>query len=123
MSNGVDRSPDKSTARSSIYDSFKRLSMSQSSISSGVSSSVSYLSDQFKSYSSQATTIIKNYRDQMQTVKKLKKSGYWETRDLYPRIAWHDVQAVISGSAARDVASHFIQVKVFYFLFMISLII
>ncbi len=34
-----------------------------------------------------------------------------ETRDLYPRMAWHDVQSAISGRAARDVASHFVQVR------------
>lgn len=31
-------------------------------------------------------------------------------REAYPRMAWHDLQAAITGEAARDVASHFVQV-------------
>jgi hypothetical protein len=33
-----------------------------------------------------------------------------ETREAYPRMPWHDLQACVAGSAARDVAAHFIQV-------------
>ena len=33
-----------------------------------------------------------------------------EIRETYPRMPWNDVQASISGSAARDVASHIVQV-------------
>jgi phosphatidylserine/phosphatidylglycerophosphate/cardiolipin synthase-like enzyme len=53
---------------------------------------------------------IKSYREQAITVKKMKKSGYWEQRDLYPRMAWHDIHSAVSGGVARDVASHFVQV-------------
>jgi hypothetical protein len=32
-------------------------------------------------------------------------------RDLYPRTAWHDVQASVRGPAAIDVSSHFVTVS------------
>lgn len=34
-----------------------------------------------------------------------------ELRDMIPRMPWHDVTASFSGTAARDVAAHFIQVS------------
>jgi phosphatidylserine/phosphatidylglycerophosphate/cardiolipin synthase-like enzyme len=32
-------------------------------------------------------------------------------RELYPRLGWHDVHTKIIGLPARDVSSHFIQVR------------
>jgi hypothetical protein len=32
-------------------------------------------------------------------------------RDMVPRMPWHDIHAFVGGIAARDIASHFIQVK------------
>ena len=32
------------------------------------------------------------------------------TRELYPRIGWHDVHSKIIGIPARDLSSHFVQV-------------
>lgn len=39
-----------------------------------------------------------------------KKINALESRDLHPRMPWHDIQCSISGLIARDVASHFVQV-------------
>ena len=32
-------------------------------------------------------------------------------RETHPRMPWHDLHSAVSGAAARDVASHFIQVR------------
>jgi hypothetical protein len=32
------------------------------------------------------------------------------TRDMFPRMPWHDVQVFVGGVAARDIVSHYIQV-------------
>lgn len=31
------------------------------------------------------------------------------TRDMFPRMPWHDIHAYVGGLAARDISSHFIQ--------------
>jgi len=80
------------------------------SVSTGVSSSLNSVSDVVTSFTSQAQSVITSYVGQTYNTKKLKTSHYWGARDLYPRMPWHDVQAVVSGPAARDVATHFIQV-------------
>jgi phosphatidylserine/phosphatidylglycerophosphate/cardiolipin synthase-like enzyme len=64
-----------------------------------------------KTYASQAIAAVDSYAEQYMMKRKLKKSNYWETRDLYPRMAWHDCQVGVSGSIARDLTSHFIQVR------------
>jgi hypothetical protein len=102
----------------SFYDSF------QKGVATTKSSLFSF-SETMASYASQAKAAMNSYKEQYITSQRLKKSSYWETRDLYPRMGWHDVHAGISGRAARDVASHFIQVSIFllattvsYFLFL-----
>ena len=32
------------------------------------------------------------------------------TRDMFPRMPWHDIHAFVGGVVARDIASHFVQV-------------
>jgi hypothetical protein len=90
----------------SFYDSF------QKGVATTKSSLFSF-SETMASYASQAKAAMNTYKEQYITSQRLKKSSYWETRDLYPRMGWHDVHAGISGRAARDVASHFIQVSIF----------
>lgn len=34
----------------------------------------------------------------------------YPTRELYPRMPWHDIQACVTGLPARDLAAHFVQV-------------
>jgi hypothetical protein len=104
----------------SFYDSF------QKGVATTKSSLFSF-SETMASYASQAKAAMNTYKEQYITSQRLKKSSYWETRDLYPRMGWHDVHAGISGRAARDVASHFIQVRIFllattvsYFIFLTS---
>jgi hypothetical protein len=88
----------------SFYDSFQKgIATTKSSIFS--------FSETMSSYASQAKAAMNNYKEQYITSQRLKKSSYWETRDLYPRMGWHDVHTGISGRAGRDVASHFIQVN------------
>lgn len=78
---------------------------------SSTKSSITAFSDVVMSSISQAKAAVDSYAEQYITSKKLKNSNFWEARDLYPRMGWHDVQAGISGRAARDVASHFVQVN------------
>jgi ribosomal protein L32 len=43
------------------------------------------------------------------TKKQMKSLAALESRELYPRMGWHDIQCAISGRVARDIASHFVQ--------------
>jgi hypothetical protein len=85
-----------------LYDSF------QQGLATTKSSLTTFGSTMY-SMASQARAAVESYKDQYYTAQKLKKSNYWEARDLYPRMGWHDVQCGISGRAARDIASHFVQ--------------
>lgn len=94
---------DDSLLRGSTYgDMATRFQSSTSSFYTSVSTSV-------MTYSEQAQSMFQNYREKVQATKRLQKSGYWETRDVYPRMGWHDLHSAISGGAVRDVASHFVQ--------------
>lgn len=65
--------------------------------------------DGVASFIDKADNILKEY-NQSNKRHRVKKSALWEKRDVYPRMPWHDVQAGVSGVAARDLAYHFIQV-------------
>lgn len=45
-----------------------------------------------------------------ETYSVLSEKSKIELRETHPRMPWHDCHAAVSGAAARDVASHFIQV-------------
>jgi len=98
-----------STRSSFSTDVVQSIRSSVQSATTTISSSISTVSDAVCSFTSQAQSMINSYVEQTYTTKKLKTSSYWETRDMYPRMGWHDVQAVVSGQAARDVAAHFVQ--------------
>jgi hypothetical protein len=36
------------------------------------------------------------------------------TRDMFPRMPWHDIQVFVGGVVARDIVSHFIQVLLLF---------
>ena len=93
--------PGRQSTRTSMQEFAETFSETTKSIVSSVSASL-------KSYSESAS---KYYTEKVVITRKLKKSGYWEQRDLYPRMGWHDVQAAVSGRVARDIASHFVQVR------------
>jgi hypothetical protein len=40
----------------------------------------------------------------------------YELRELFPRTGWHDAHASVNGLAARDIASHFVQVSSYHLL-------
>jgi hypothetical protein len=107
-------------------DFMEQLRTSVRNATSEITSSFYSVTERVSSFTSQAQSFINNYVEQTYTTKKMKASNYWETRDMYPRMGWHDVQAVVSGNAARDVASHFVQVNTeinflsFIFLFFSS---
>lgn len=37
----------------------------------------------------------------------------YDVRELFPRTGWHDVHSSVNGLVARDIASHFIQVRIY----------
>lgn len=76
-----------------------------SSTRTGKKSSRGSIMDSFKYFSDQ----IKQLHEHHTTTRTTKKTGSLEPRDMYPRMAWHDLQCAVTGRVARDVASHFIQ--------------
>jgi phosphatidylserine/phosphatidylglycerophosphate/cardiolipin synthase-like enzyme len=55
--------------------------------------------------STQIKTVDESIRTQIRT-------QMYPTRELYPRMPWHDVQACVTGIPARDLAAHFVQVLI-----------
>lgn len=69
---------------------------------SSIRSSIEFISSQ-----------IQTAKEHYNSVVAQKKGGNTlEPRELYPRMPWHDVQASVTGLAARDCASHFVQVEI-----------
>ena len=53
-------------------------------------------------------SLAETFNDNVSTVSETSKM---EIRESVPRMPWNDVHASVSGSAARDVASHIVQVR------------
>ena len=51
----------------------------------------------------------KQAKDRHNTFTDFSSTGELDIRDQYPRSGWHDVHTSLNGSAARDVANHFVE--------------
>jgi phosphatidylserine/phosphatidylglycerophosphate/cardiolipin synthase-like enzyme len=56
--------------------------------------------------SAQIQTVDESVRTKIRT-------QMYPTRELFPRMPWHDVHACVTGLPTRDLAAHFVQVFLF----------
>ena len=77
-------------------------------VNSTASSNFGYL----RNYVSDVTSSLMTFASSAATAAYGGESGMQRLpiRETHPRMPWHDLHAAVSGVAARDVASHFIQV-------------
>jgi hypothetical protein len=70
----------------------------------------SSLLDAISNFSSAVTaaTTVKGDAVSPQAAGPLPRHG--TTRDMFPRMPWHDIHAFVGGVVARDISSHFVQV-------------
>ncbi len=92
-----------STSRASIFNDLR------SGLETGIVASKSSIRSSIEFISSQIQTAKEHYNS---VVAQKKAGNTLEPRELYPRMPWHDVQASVTGLAARDCASHFVQVTI-----------
>lgn len=89
-----------SMTRSSIYSEFKTtLESSKNSLYS----SIDFI-----------TTQIQTAKEHYNSRVAMKSGNALDPREVYPRMPWHDIQASVTGLVARDIASHFVQVRFKY---------
>ena len=91
--------PQSITTRASIFQELR----------TGLESSKQSLRSSIDFISTQIQTAKEHYNSRI-----AQRSGNaLEPREVHPRMPWHDVQASVTGLAARDVAAHFVQVIFF----------
>ena len=87
----------RGSTSSSLYNDLK----------SGLEVSKNSLRSSIEFITSQIQTAKEHYNSRI-----AQKSGTaLEPREVYPRMPWHDLQASVTGLVARDIASHFVQVR------------
>jgi hypothetical protein len=90
----------RSSARASFYNDLK----------AGLETSKNSIRSSLEFIGTQIQTAKEMYIQRVQQ----RAGGGLEPREVYPRMPWHDVQASVSGLVARDIASHFIQVRHYF---------
>lgn len=102
----ADNHDDDDGPPSALSDLRRTYQSTVSSVMDGLQQSRSTLAQTVDYFSTQ----FRVYKEQVSSFQRAtKKASSLEQRDLFPRMPWHDVQAAISGSAARDLAAHFVQ--------------
>lgn len=91
---------------SSLGDSEGQRGTSQ--MKGSISDSIASTGRKWKSTFERAVT---HMREQYQGRTTVKRAATLEPRDMYPRMPWHDLQCAVTGTVARDAASHFVQVS------------
>lgn len=90
------------SSRASIFNDLR------SGFDAGLETSKTSLRSSIEFITAQIQTAKEHYNS---VVAQKKVTNTLEPRELYPRMPWHDVQASVTGLAARDCAAHFVQVR------------